>query len=45
MGYDHAGRVVKVFNADGDDALSTYDALGNLISVVDYAGTENDLYI
>ena len=37
--YDHAGRAIKVYNADGGFAVNSYDALGQLAAATDFAGT------
>jgi len=37
--YDFAGRVTKAYNTDGDYLTNTYNALEQLASSTDYAGT------
>ena len=37
--YDYAGRVTKAYNADNGYTTNTYNALGQLVSATDFAGT------
>jgi len=37
--YNENGQVTKAYNAANDYITNTYDALGNLASATDYAGT------
>jgi YD repeat-containing protein len=37
--YDYADRVTKAYNADGGYVTNTYNALGQLTSATDLAGT------